>query len=66
MIVACQTPFKLPPRLARQRRVIEAKRMDSFRVFHEAIKKQANDELELIKDLIKKNEMTVEVMDDDE
>jgi hypothetical protein len=32
MIVACQTPFKLPPRLARQRRVLEAKRMDSFRV----------------------------------
>jgi hypothetical protein len=57
MISACQSPFKLPPRLARQRRVLEAKRMDSFREIHDALKKKANDEVALIKELLKKEEV---------
>ena len=61
MIVACQSPFKLSPRLARQRRVLESKRMDSFREIHEALKKKANDEVALVKELLKKKEEEEEV-----
>jgi len=63
MIVACSSPFKLPPRLARQRRIAEAKRMDTFRQFHEALKRTAKDEQEFIKELIKKDD-DIDVDDD--
>jgi len=67
MISACQSPFKLPPRLARQRRVLESKRLDSFREIHEALKKKANDEVALVKELLKKqDEVEVEIVEDAE
>jgi hypothetical protein len=50
-----ETPaIKLPKRLARARRVVESKRMDSFRQFHESLKKTAKDEQDFIKDLFDK------------
>ena len=41
--------FKLPKRVSRARRVAEAKRMETFREIHTALKKTANDEAEFIK-----------------
>lgn len=54
-IRCCATPpkheggFKMPKRLTRARRVAEAKRMETFREIHAALKKTANDEAEFIK-----------------
>ena len=57
LVRACAAPepktqpvFKLPKRLARARRVAESKRMDSFKVFHEALKKTAKEEQKFLKD----------------
>jgi len=66
MIRACaqpqSTPFQLPKRLARARRVAESKRMDTFREIHEALKKTAKEETEMIKGFLKlKEEEEVEV-----
>ena len=54
-IRACATPkpeapkVALPKRLTRARRVMESKRLDSFREIHEALKKTAHDETEFVK-----------------
>lgn len=57
VVRCCATPepkaqpvLKLPKRLARARRVVESKRMDSFKAFHEALKKTAKEEQKFIKD----------------
>ena len=61
MIQACSSPFKLPPRLARKRRIAESKRMDTFRDIHEALKKTVNEEQAFIKELFKKDDDPVYV-----
>jgi hypothetical protein len=45
--------FKLPKRVARARRVMESKRLDSFREIHEALKKTAREEQEFLKGFFK-------------
>lgn len=61
---ACSTPKTfLPKRLARARRVAESKRMESFKEFHEALKKAAKDERAFVDDLFKK---TKEYLDTDD
>lgn len=45
--------FKLPKRMARARRVMESKRMDSLKGFHEALVKTAKEEQKFLKDLFK-------------
>jgi len=45
--------FKLPKRVARARRVMESKRLDSFREIHEALKKTAKEEQEFLKGFFK-------------
>jgi hypothetical protein len=45
--------FKLPKRLARARRVMESKRMDSLKGFHEALVKTAKDEQKFLQELFK-------------
>jgi hypothetical protein len=45
--------FKLPKRMARARRVMESKRMDSLKGFHEALVKTAKEEQTFLKDLFK-------------
>jgi len=56
MIVACSSPFKLTPRLARQRRIAESKRMETFREIHDALKKTAKDDIEMFKGFLKIDE----------
>jgi len=67
LVRACATPQpqsqpRLPKRLARARRVMESKRMDSFRNIHEALKKTAKEEQEFLKGFFKDSKM----FDDDE
>ncbi len=45
--------FKLPKRLARTRRVMEGKRMDSLKEFHEALVKTSKQEQEFLKSIFK-------------
>lgn len=45
--------FKLPKRMARARRVLESKRMDSFKSFHDSLVKTAKEEQAFLKDLFK-------------
>lgn len=47
--------FKLPKRLSRARRVAEAKRMETFREIHTALKKTAHDEAEFIQAFFNKD-----------
>jgi hypothetical protein len=53
---ACATPeqpkkaFALPKRVARARRVMESKRMDTFREIHESLKKTAKSEQAFLRD----------------
>ena len=54
-------PLALPKRVARARRVMESKRMDSFREIHEALKKTAKDEKDFVDSFFKK---TQEMWDD--
>jgi hypothetical protein len=67
LIRACATPAPdkkvpaLPKRIARARRVMESKRMDSFREIHEALKKTAKDEKDFVDSFFKK---TQEMWDD--
>lgn len=73
MIRACATPpqqpaFKLPPRLARARRTLESKRLDTFREFHESLKKAGRKEADALseffkqtRDLFNEDEETPEV-----
>jgi len=51
-----QTKQFLPKRLARARRVMESKRMDSFKEIHEALKKTANEEIDFVKGLFDKKD----------
>ena len=59
LVRACATPqpqperIRLPKRVARARRVMESKRMDSFREIHEALKKTAKEEQEFLKGFFK-------------
>ena len=57
-IRACATPEPkkpmLPKRLTRARRVIESKRMDTFREIHESLKKTAKSEQAFIRDFFDK------------
>lgn len=56
--IACSAPQPpaLPKRLARARRVMESKRLDSFKAFHESLKKTAKDEQEFVSSFFKKTE----------
>ncbi len=45
--------FKLPKRLARARRVVEGKRMDSLKTFHDSLVKTAKEEQAFVKDFFK-------------
>lgn len=58
MIRACATPpqqqgFKLPPRLARARRTLESKRLDTFREVHESLKKAGRKEADALAEFFK-------------
>ena len=57
-IRACATPEPkkpmLPKRVARARRVMESKRMDTFREIHESLKKTAKSEQAFIRDFFDK------------
>jgi hypothetical protein len=59
-IRACATPeqpkkaFALPKRVARARRVMESKRMDTFREVHESLKKTAKSEQAFLRDFFDK------------
>jgi len=57
-IRACATPEPkkpmLPKRVARARRVMESKRMDTFREVHESLKKTAKSEQAFIRDFFDK------------
>ena len=74
-IRCCSSPkpgvFKMPKRLTRARRVMESKRLDSFREVHEALKKTAKDEQEFVKDFFKNtqdmwDDLTKDAADDEE
>lgn len=63
--------FKLPKRVERARRVMESKRLDSFREIHEALKKTAKDEQEFVKGFFKNtqdmwDDLTKDAADDEE
>lgn len=68
MIRACATPppqkptFKLPPRLARARRTLESKRLDTFREFHESLKKAGRKEADALAEFFKQ---TKDLFDDE-
>lgn len=57
---ACTTPPPpkqqpaLPKRVSRIRRVMESKRMDSLKEFHESLKKTAKDEVQFVQDFFDK------------
>lgn len=57
-IRACATPEPkkpmLPKRVARARRVMESKRMDTFREIHESLKKTAKSEQAFVRDFFDK------------
>ena len=71
LVRACATPQpqsqpRLPKRLARARRVMESKRMDSFRSIHEALKKTAKEEQEFLKGFFKNSKMFDDEESDEE
>lgn len=45
--------FKLPKRMARARRVMESKRMDNLKGFHDALVKTAKEEQKFLQELFK-------------
>lgn len=58
LVRACSTPQPerprhMPRRLTRVRRMMESKRMDTFRNIHDALKKTANEEQEFVKAFFK-------------
>jgi hypothetical protein len=61
-----QTNHILPKRMARARRVMESKRMDSFKEIHEALKKTANEEIDFVKGLFDKKSRDDDVEEEDE
>jgi ribosome recycling factor len=58
---ACANPepnvikIVLPKRLARIRRSVETKRLESLKQFHESLKKTAKEETDLVKELLNKD-----------
>lgn len=68
LVRACNAPQperpRLPKRLARARRVMESKRMDTFRSFHDVLKKTAKEEQDFIKGFFKDSKLFEE--DEDE
>lgn len=58
--------FKLPKRLARARRVMEGKRMDSLKEFHEALVKTSKQEQEFLKSIFKSRNEALEESEDPE
>jgi hypothetical protein len=69
-IRACATPDPkkpmLPKRVARARRVMESKRMDTFREVHESLKKTAKSEQEFLRDFFDKTRDMWRADDDDD
>jgi hypothetical protein len=59
-------PLALPKRVARARRVMESKRMDSFRSLHESLKKTAKEEKEFLDSFFKKTEDMWNAADEEE
>jgi len=62
LVRACATPqpeapkgFTLPKRVQRVRRVVESKRLETFKEIHEALKKTAKDEHAFIMDFFNKS-----------
>jgi hypothetical protein len=72
-IVRCCKPesdgpktFKLPKRLARARRVLESKRMENLKAFHEALVKASKDEQEFVKSIfVTRTDATKEAAEED-
>ena len=66
--IACSAPQPpaLPKRLARARRVMESKRLDSFKEIHEALKKTAKEEQEFLKTFFDKTKTMLDSDSDDE
>ena len=56
----------LPKRLARVRRAMESKRLDSFKEVHEALKKTAKEEREFLKSFFDKTKTLLDSDSDDE
>jgi hypothetical protein len=68
LTLACATPPKpaLPKRIARVRRSIEPKRMDSFKRLHESLNQTAKEEKEFLKDFFDKTRELWAIDDEDE
>lgn len=69
LTLACNTPPPkpaLPKRIARVRRSIEPKRMDSFKRLQESLKQTANEEKEFVKDFFDKTRELWAIYDEDE
>jgi len=62
---APQRPM-LPKRVARVRRAMESKRLDSFKEIHEALKKTAKEEQEFLKTFFDKTKTMLDSDSDDE
>lgn len=58
--------IRLPKRLARARRVMESKRLDSFREVHEVLKKTAHEEQKFLRDFFDRMKEAAEPADSDE
>ena len=56
--IACSVPQPpaLPKRIARARRAMESKRLESFKALHETLKKTAKDEQEFVSVFFKQTE----------
>lgn len=73
-IRACTTPQSakteerpmLPKRLARVRRAMESKRLDSFKEVHEVIKKTAKEEREFLKSFFDKTKTLLDSDSDED
>lgn len=69
LTLSCSTPPPkpaLPKRLARVRRSIEPKRMDSFKRLQETLKQTADEEKEFVKDFFDKTRELWNVYNEDE
>lgn len=62
---APQRPM-LPKRVARVRRAMESKRLDSFKEIHEALKKTAKEEQEFLKTFFDKTKTMLDSDSDEE
>jgi hypothetical protein len=67
MIQACsKPPFRLPKRIARIRRSVESRRMESLKGLQESLKKVAEKDKELLDEFTKKVKELWEDDDEDE